>query len=162
VGIKYGMAHIELKAEFDEKRGRWIDPAMIEVGARLAGGRKAGMAEATIPGWRPFDAMVDAHCGFPVQIPSSFRPEQVAYHVYIPSDKEGIVTQIHGSDFERLPTYYQHSQLAKVGDYVKCSKELNSFPAQLWLKGSATDVLRDAKEARAEFKLDVEPCLVVE
>ena len=48
VGIKYGMAHIEVKAQFDEKRGRWVDPAMIEVGARLAGGRKAVMAEATV------------------------------------------------------------------------------------------------------------------
>jgi hypothetical protein len=48
VGIKYGMAHIELKAVYDEKVGRWINPAMIEVGARLAGGRKAVMAEATV------------------------------------------------------------------------------------------------------------------
>lgn len=49
VGIKFGMAHIEIKAPYDEKLGRWRDPAMIEVGARLAGGRKAVMAEATIP-----------------------------------------------------------------------------------------------------------------
>lgn len=25
VGIKYGMAHVELKATFDEKRKRWIE-----------------------------------------------------------------------------------------------------------------------------------------
>ena len=31
---------------------------MIEVGARLAGGRKAIMAQQTIPNWHPFDAMV--------------------------------------------------------------------------------------------------------
>ena len=45
VGIKYGMAHIELKAEFDPNVGRWINPVMIEVGARMAGGRKSVMAE---------------------------------------------------------------------------------------------------------------------
>ncbi|KAL7489126.1 hypothetical protein ACHAW6_014712 [Cyclotella cf. meneghiniana] len=157
VGIKYGMAHIELKAVYDEKVGRWINPAMIEVGARLAGGRKAVMAEATIPGWRPFDAMVDAHCGFPVHIPPSFRPEKQASHVYVPSDKEGIVTKIEGADFERLPTYYAHAQLAQVGKRVTKSKELASFAAQLWLRGDPEDVLRDAKRARAEFKLEVEP-----
>lgn len=48
VGIRYGMAHCEIKATFDEKLGRWVNPAMIEVGARLAGGRKAVMAEATV------------------------------------------------------------------------------------------------------------------
>jgi hypothetical protein len=48
VGIRYGMAHCEIKAPFDEKLGRWVNPAMIEVGARLAGGRKAVMAEATV------------------------------------------------------------------------------------------------------------------
>ena len=37
VGIKYGMAHVELKSHFDEKRNRWVEPVMIEVGARLAG-----------------------------------------------------------------------------------------------------------------------------
>ena len=155
VGIRYGMAHIEVKASFDETLGRWVNPAMIEVGARLAGGRKAVMAEATvsldfdchkrfvivivspnnclrqIPNWRPFDAMVDAHCGFPVTIPHSFSPEKQAIHVYVPSDKEGIVTKIEGADFERLPTYYAHSQLAEVGKLVKQSKSLDSFAAQV-------------------------------
>ncbi|KAL3896876.1 MAG: hypothetical protein SGARI_007053 [Bacillariaceae sp.] len=27
VGIKYGMAHVEIKAEFDETRKKWINPA---------------------------------------------------------------------------------------------------------------------------------------
>jgi len=48
VGIHYGMAHIEVKALYDNKLERWINPAMIEVGARLAGGRKAVMSEATV------------------------------------------------------------------------------------------------------------------
>jgi hypothetical protein len=25
VGIKYGMAHVELKASFDEKRQKWVE-----------------------------------------------------------------------------------------------------------------------------------------
>ena len=44
VGIKYGMAHVELKAKYDTERGRYINPTMIEVAARLAGGWKAIMA----------------------------------------------------------------------------------------------------------------------
>jgi biotin carboxylase len=157
VGIKYGMAHIELKATFDEKVGRWTNPAMIEVGARMAGGRKSVMAEATVNGWHPFAAMVDAHCGFPVLIPPSFRPEYQALHVYIPSDKNGIVTKMEGEDFERLPTYYAHSLIAAVGKQVKQSKELASFAAHLWLIGEPEDVERDAKRARAEFNVEVDP-----
>ena len=29
VGIKYGMAHVEIKAEYDEKRNKWINPVMV-------------------------------------------------------------------------------------------------------------------------------------
>lgn len=157
VGIKYGMAHIELKAEFDSKSGKWVNPAMIEVGARMAGGRKSVMAEATIPGWHPFAAMVDAHCGFPVLIPPSFRPIKQATHVFIPSDKDGILTKMSGEDFERLPTYYAHALSAKIGSKVTKSKAISDFCAHLWLTGEPEDVERDAKRARSEFKVEVEP-----
>ena len=100
--------------------------------------------------------MVDAHCGFPVTIPPSFCPEKQATHVYVPSDKEGIVTKIEGYDFSRLPTYYAHSQLAEVGKPIKKSKDLASFAAQVWLRGDPADVERDAKKARDEFRVEVE------
>ncbi|KAL7524579.1 hypothetical protein ACHAWF_002667 [Thalassiosira exigua] len=85
VGIKYGVGHCELKAKFDEKRNRWVDPVMIEIASHFAGVRKVIMAEATIAGWHPFDAMVDAYCGFPCRLPPSFsprHPHQKAVHVY--------------------------------------------------------------------------------
>mmetsp|Transcript_12764 Transcript_12764/g.26878 ORF Transcript_12764/g.26878 Transcript_12764/m.26878 type:complete len:570 (-) Transcript_12764:202-1911(-) len=157
VGIKYGMAHIEIKAEYDSKLGRWINPAMIEVGARMAGGRKSVMAEAVIPGWYPFAAMVDAHCGFPVLIPPSFRPVKQATHVFIPSDKDGILKSMSGENFERLPTYYDHALSAKIGKRVRKSKEIGSFCAHLWLTGTTEEVQRDAERARAEFIVEVDP-----
>jgi hypothetical protein len=52
VGIKYGLAHVEVKAIYNEEKQKYVDPVMIEVGARLAGGRKAIMAQASIPDWR--------------------------------------------------------------------------------------------------------------
>ena len=58
VGIKYGLAHVEVKAIYNEEKKKYIDPVMIEVGARLAGGRKAIMAQASIRDWR----YVQKHC----------------------------------------------------------------------------------------------------
>jgi hypothetical protein len=39
----------------------WIDPTMIEVGARLSGGHKSEMAQLVVVGWAPFSALIDAH-----------------------------------------------------------------------------------------------------
>jgi len=157
VGIKYGMAHVEIKAEFDERRNKWINPVMIEVGARLAGGRKAIMAENTIIGWHPFDAMVDAHCGFPVRMPPSFSPAQKCVQAFVPSDKNGILVGIKGGDFDRLPTYHDSVMLKKIGDKVVRARDIMSFAAYCWLIGEDSEaVLRDAKLAREEFMVEVE------
>lgn len=156
VGIKYGMGHCELKARYDETRQKWVDPVMIEIAGRLAGGRKAIMAEATIPGWHPFDAMIDAHCGFPVRMPPSFRPSKIAVQTYVPSDKNGILKSVQGDDFDRLPTYHNSVMLRKVGDKVVRARDLMSFAAFVWLIGDAEDVKRDAMRARDEFKVEVE------
>ena len=155
VGIKYGMGHCELKAKFDKKRNKWVDPVMIEIASRLAGGRKAIMAESTVPGWHPFEAMIDAHCGFPVRMPPSFRPSQKAVQVYVPSDKEGVVKSMKGHDFERLSTYQESMILKKIGDKVVRAHDLTSFAAFVWLVGDEEDVMLDAKKARAEFKVEV-------
>ena len=135
VGIHYGLAHVELKARYCEHSKAYVDPVMIEVGARLAGGRKAIMAQRTIPSWLPFEAMVDAHCGLPVQLPSTFSPSRVARQVYLPSLKSGTVLSFKGNDFERLETYENHIMHSKVGSRVKESKELSSFCAYVWLSG---------------------------
>eukprot|EP00574_Skeletonema_japonicum_P001223 CAMPEP_0201738770 /NCGR_PEP_ID=MMETSP0593-20130828/45426_1 /ASSEMBLY_ACC=CAM_ASM_000672 /TAXON_ID=267983 /ORGANISM="Skeletonema japonicum, Strain CCMP2506" /LENGTH=568 /DNA_ID=CAMNT_0048232997 /DNA_START=86 /DNA_END=1792 /DNA_ORIENTATION=+ len=157
VGIKYGMAHVEIKAEFDKKRNKWINPVMIEVGARLAGGRKAIMAENTIIGWHPFDAMVDAHCGFPVRMPPSFSPARKCVQAFVPSDKNGILVGIKGDDFDRLSTYHDSVMLKKIGDKVVRARDIMSFAAYCWLIGDDPEaVLRDAKLAREEFIVEVE------
>lgn len=129
---------------------------MIEVGARLAGGRKAIMAENTIVGWHPFDAMVDAHCGFPVRMPPSFSPAQKCVQAFIPSDKNGILVGIKGADFDRLSTYHDSVMLKKIGDEVVRARDIMSFAAYCWLIGEDEAVLRDAKLAREEFTVEVE------
>ena len=129
---------------------------MIEIAGRLAGGRKSIMAEATIPGWHPFDAMIDAHCGFPVRMPPSFRPSKTAIQVYVPSDKEGILKSVKGADFDRLSTYHEHAMLRKVGDKVVVARELMSFAAFVWLIGATEEVRKDAMRARDEFVVEVE------
>jgi len=128
---------------------------MIEVGARLAGGRKAIMAQETIPDWQPFDAMVDAHCGFPVRMPPSFTPKRYAIQTYVSADKAGIIKRYHGEDFDRLPTYNSHLLLKKVGEMVTPARDLTSFAAYVWLIGDPEAIRRDANRARAEFFVDV-------
>lgn len=130
---------------------------MIEVGARLAGGRKAIMAEITIRGWHPFDAMVDAHCGFPVRMPPSFTPAEKCVQAFIPSDKNGTLVSIKGHDFDRLPTYHDSVMLRNIGDKVVRARDIMSFAAYCWLIGEENQVLHDAKLARDEFVVEVEP-----
>mmetsp|Transcript_2389 Transcript_2389/g.3348 ORF Transcript_2389/g.3348 Transcript_2389/m.3348 type:complete len:542 (-) Transcript_2389:1575-3200(-) len=156
VGIKFGMAHVELKSVYNEERGKYIEPVMIEVGARLAGGKKAIMAEKTVPGWCPFDAMLDAHCGFPIQVPPSFSPALHAKHVYIPSKQVGVVKSISGADFERLETYDSHIMLCEPGSKVTVSTDIYSFAGFVWLIGKYEDVERDARLARDGFSIEVE------
>ena len=134
----------------------YSSPIMIEIAGRLAGGRKAIMAEATIPGWHPFEAMIDAHCGFPIRMPASFKPTNTAAQAYIASDKNGILKSVRGNDFERLPTHRESTMLCKVGEKVTRSRDLMSFAAYVWLIGEAEDVKRDALRAREEFKVEVE------
>ena len=156
VGIKYGFAHVELKSEFDVKRNKWTFPVMIEVGARLAGGRKAIMAEKTIVGWHPFDAMVDAHCGFPVRMPPSFSPAKKAVHVFVPSDKNGILKSVQGDNFDRLQTYDDSAMLVKIGSEIRRSNNIMSFAYYVWLIGEDEEVKRDAQKARDDFIVEVE------
>lgn len=114
------------------------------------------MAENTIIGWHPFDAMVDAHCGFPVRMPPSFSPAKKCIQAYVPSDKDGILIGIKGGDFDRLPTYHDSIMLKRIGDHVVRAKALMSFAAYCWLIGEEEAVLRDAKLAREEFIVEVE------
>ena len=100
--------------------------------------------------------MIDAHCGFPVRMPPSFRPSKKAVQVYVPSDKNGVIKRLQGQDFERLSTYSQHVLMKNVGDKVKRARDLSSFAAHVWLIGEEEAVMHDAKRARDEFIVEVE------
>eukprot|EP00546_Thalassionema_frauenfeldii_P009199 CAMPEP_0178922006 /NCGR_PEP_ID=MMETSP0786-20121207/15894_1 /TAXON_ID=186022 /ORGANISM="Thalassionema frauenfeldii, Strain CCMP 1798" /LENGTH=532 /DNA_ID=CAMNT_0020596283 /DNA_START=173 /DNA_END=1771 /DNA_ORIENTATION=- len=158
VGVKYGFAHVELMSTYSDEKERFIDPVMVEVGARLAGGRKAIMAEKVVPGWYPFEALLDASCGFPVRVPPSFTPLKAARHVYIPnnSKKSGILKSYKGDDFERLPTYDSHEVIKHVGKPIEKSISIMSFPAFVWLIGDEEQVAKDSVAARNEFIVEVE------
>jgi hypothetical protein len=156
VGIKYGVGHCEIKATYDESKDKYVEPVMIEIAGRMAGGRKAAMAEATISGWFPFEAMIDAHCGFPIKMPTTFRPTKVAAQAYVPSDKAGIIKSVTGDNFDRLTSYHSHTIMRTVGDKVKRSTDLISFAAFVWLIGDGEDVRRDAMQAIHEYKVEVE------
>ena len=154
----YGLskAGISIRDDLTFSLDSTYSPVMIEIAGRMAGGRKAAMAEATIPGWHPFEAMIDAHCGFPVKMPPTFRPTKTAAQAYVPSDKNGILKSVKGDDFERLSTYHSCSIMRKVGDKVVRSTDLISFPAFVWLIGDAEDVRRDAMQAIDEYVVEVE------
>ncbi|EJK54127.1 hypothetical protein THAOC_26312 [Thalassiosira oceanica] len=157
VGVKYGVAHCEVKAKYDSKSGRWVDPVMIEIAGRLPGGRKSILAEHCVPGWHPFEAMVDAHCGFPVRVPPSFSPTKKAVQCYVPSDRSGVLKSMRGEDFDRLGTHHAHLLLQKVGEPITRATDLNSFAAHVWLVGEdAEEVRRDVMRARDEFRVEVE------
>jgi len=151
------MAHVELKAKYDTERGRYINPTMIEVAACLAGGRKAIMAQATVPGWYPFDALMDAHCGFPLRMPPSFSPVKVCRQVFIPSDKNGILVGYTGANFDRLKSYNDHIMLCEKGKRVKRAQDLTSFAGYVRLIGTQDQVEMDSESARSGFVVEVNP-----
>mmetsp|Transcript_19005 Transcript_19005/g.28922 ORF Transcript_19005/g.28922 Transcript_19005/m.28922 type:complete len:549 (-) Transcript_19005:143-1789(-) len=157
VGIKYGFGHVELMATYSEEKKRYMDPVMVEVGARLAGGRKGIMTSKAVPGWYPFEAMIDAYCGFPVRVPPSFTPVKAARHVYIPnnSKKAGILKSYTGDDFDRLPSYDSHEVIKYVGKRIEKSVSIMSFPAFVWLVGDKEQVEKDTIAARDRFIVEV-------
>lgn len=158
VGIKHGVGHVELMCTYNEEKKRYVDPVMVEVAARLAGGRKAIMTEKVVPGWYPFEAMLDAYCGFPVRVPPSFSPSKVARHVYIPNNtkKAGILKSYTGDNFERLATYDSHVIMKEIGQPIEKSIAIPSFPSFVWLIGDAEQVNKDSNAARDEFMVEVE------
>ena len=97
VGIEYGSAHVELKAMPDEN-GKYTDPIMIEVGARLSGGRKSTMAQAAIENWDPFTSLIESHCGQSCQrIPNNVDylvPCRFVRHIFLPVEKAGKVKEV--------------------------------------------------------------------
>lgn len=163
VGIKYGAAHVELKARQDE-RGQYTDPIMIEVGARLSGGRKSTMAREAVGGWDPFAILIESHCGVgqgcrQVRITSGVGylvPDRFVRHVFLPVERSGRVKEVRSFDDASLLTVYSKAILIKAGDVVEETTDILSCAGFVWLVGEKEDVDRDTEAVLSSFSLVME------
>mmetsp|Transcript_24670 Transcript_24670/g.58562 ORF Transcript_24670/g.58562 Transcript_24670/m.58562 type:complete len:576 (+) Transcript_24670:105-1832(+) len=174
VGIRYGAAHVELKT-CEDQEGIFIDPCMIEVGARLSGGRKAFMAQAALSlaaasdsRWDPFLTLVRSHCGFigfnnkkskltdivPLQL--DFSPNRFVRHLFLPIEQSGRVKKIHGLDDDlssSLSTYHSMAMLIKEGQLVEKTTDITTCAGFLWLCGERQLVDQDTKTFLDNFRV---------
>uniref|UniRef100_A0A7S2EFX3 Uncharacterized protein n=2 Tax=Ditylum brightwellii TaxID=49249 RepID=A0A7S2EFX3_9STRA len=154
VGTVYGAAYLKLKATYCEEKQQYIDPCMIEFGARISGGRKTTLTRAVVKGWQPFEALIDAHCGHNITFPQSFSPgDQHACQLFLPHQISGKVTEFK----ETLSTYHSHVLLGKVGDVVERTTDIASFGGFVWLAGPKQAVKNDAQTVWEFFSLQTEP-----
>jgi len=159
VGIRYGAAHVELKAGQDGD-GRYVDPVMIEVGARLSGGRKSTMAQAAIGDWDPFASLIESHCGGNCQrrIPQSVKfltPKQFVRHIFLPIDEGGTVKEIR-LQAPTLATLHSSAVIVKAGDVVEETTDIVSCAGFVWLVGEREQVEKDTNEILSSFSLILE------
>jgi D-alanine-D-alanine ligase-like ATP-grasp enzyme len=158
VGIEHGMGHVELKARWCAARGAWVDPTLIEVGARFSGGRKSILTRDSVRDWDPFAAILDAHCGLPVAVPAGgFSPHQFVRHLFLPNVASGRVAAVRGADFARLKTHHSSFVLAKPGATVRRTTDIVTCAGFVWLAGERADVDADTESALAAFAVEVEP-----
>ena len=147
VGIRIGAAHVELKAGKDGN-GRFVNPALIEVGARLSGGRKSEMAKAAVSGWNPFAALVNSHCGLPWPNETvSLTPTCFVRHVFLPIERAGRISSI--SLDTDVATLHSSAMIVKIGDTVAVTTDIVSCAGFIWLVGD-----KDAVDKDTEFILD--------
>jgi hypothetical protein len=152
VGLKYGAGHVEVKAKEDTD-GVYVDPRMMEVGARLSGGRKSTMAQAAMKGaWDPFSALIDYHSGLQPTVPESFTPKSFVRHVFLPIEKSGKVEDVQ-LETSGLTTLHSQAMIIKKGDAVKETTDITSCAGFLWLVGARHDVDRDTETALSSFKV---------
>lgn len=158
LGIRYGAAHLELKSFYCEKSQAYTNPCMIEIGARLSGGRKATLSQAVTEGWHPFRALVESHCGRKVVFPTSFSPGgKHARHLFLPHLNSGKVVKIEGTErFESLSSYHSHFILTKAGDTVDRTTDITSCSGFVWLVGTRATVEADARAVWDTFAIHTE------
>jgi biotin carboxylase len=171
VGIQYGAAHVELKAQnkicntTNVNGYRYEDPVMMEVGARLSGGRKATMTQAAVNDWDPFIALIQSHCGQQV-VPSSsmdFTPNLFVRHVFLPIEEAGKIQAIEwlldttstSTNHHKLTTLHSSAMIVKVGDTVSKTTDITSCAGFVWLVGEREQVNQETEHVLATFKLVV-------
>ena len=158
VGVQCGAAHVELKARQDEK-GKWCDPVMIEVGARLSGGRKSTMAQAAIADWDPFTTLIESHCGMSCRrIPNDINyliPKRFVRHLFLPVEKAGEIKMVRFDEamISNLPTIHSSVMIVKTGDVVEVTTDIVSCAGFVWLVGEKSQVDKDTKAVLDSFSL---------
>ena len=80
--------------------------------------------------------MINAHCNFPMCMTQSFSPIKVAQNVYIPSDKNGILSGYKGDNFDWLPRYNTRIMVFKKKVNINKAQEIMSFTGLVWLIGT--------------------------
>ena len=155
VGIQYGAAHIELKAILS-KDGTFTNPTLIEVGARLSGGKKSTMANVAIDTWNPFSSLILSHCAGPC--PDIYEPylspNKFVRHVFLPIEKWGQISKFEFND--SLETIHSASRLVKVGDVVNKTTDIVSCAGFVWFVGDKEAVDRDTRELFSSFVLAID------
>jgi D-alanine-D-alanine ligase-like ATP-grasp enzyme len=155
VGIHFGAGHVELKAQ-EQADGCYLDPVMMEVGARLSGGRKATMTQAVLNGkWDPFAALIDSHSGIQPQVMDSYTPKHFVRHLFLPIDKSGTVERVHILNMSELPSMHSHAMIVKEGDIVKETTDITSCAGFVWLVGDRSQVETDTQSILSSFRLQI-------
>ena len=157
VGVRVGAAHVELKAE-EVNNGSFAHPVLIEVGARLSGGRKSIMAQSAIQNWNPFEALVQSHsmdaCEISSQNTNFLTPDKFARHIFLPIEQKGIVEKIE-IDVSSLSTLHSLAMICKAGDVVDETTDIVTCAGFVWLVGDRKQVDDDTDAVMSSFVLSV-------
>ena len=168
VGVQYGAAHVEVKANYDKDSGSYVNPVMMEVGARLSGGRKATMVHAAYEGqWNPFDALIQSHLGQLKEIDLGSSYPLYVRHLFLPIERAGRIRRIESVLVDEgnsesigapgtLSTLNFYVMLVKEGDYVKESTDITSCAGFVWLVGDKVTVDKEADIILSSFKIELE------
>jgi biotin carboxylase len=143
--IHYGPAHIEIKD--DPLRG----PTMVEIGARLAGGKIPSLIQHAT-NFDPFRATVEVFARGTTEVPTPIMYREHCALVMCPSFNSGIVRSIHGiEEIQALPSYFTHILTIKPGDPLVPSVTFNFDPLFVFL--SHPDRQQIQADARAVHRL---------
>ena len=160
-GVHYGAAHVEIKAQLASNGGRFIKPVMMEIGARLSGGRKAAMTQAAYQNrWDPFRALIKSHLGEQIlEGKSNMRsPPLHVQHWFLPVEQAGRIRSLHSvildDDGLELETLHSHYWLVKPGDLVEKTTDITSCAGFVWLVGDKSKVEKDSKLVKSSFRIE--------
>jgi D-alanine-D-alanine ligase-like ATP-grasp enzyme len=161
VGVHYGAAHVEVKAQATADGRAYTEPIMMEIGARLSGGRKAVMTQAAYQNhqspWDPFKALIQSHLGRLEIDGHTPSPPLHVQHLFLPVTQAGRVRARHcilDDAATKLETLHSFLWLVKPGDNVLKTTDITSCAGFVWLVGDKFKVQRDAELIISTFRID--------